>query len=101
MLKRWIVYFGIQKDVDENEEEDKENAEGKLRFSGGHGEVATYDEGDEEDVQLAAKPSPEDVDDEDVGVDQVWNRSKSATHFGGIGEPLADQLDSSLTFRGA
>ena len=36
-----------------------------MRFSGGHVEAATYDAGDDEDKVMAAKPSPEDIDDED------------------------------------
>ncbi len=44
----------MQDDEDENEEADEENREGRLRWSGGHGEAATYDDGDEEDRRLAA-----------------------------------------------
>ena len=53
-------------DVDENAELDEENAEGKLRFSGGHGEAATYDDGDDEDRRIAAAVARADdaLDDE-------------------------------------
>ena len=44
----------LQVDVDENAELDEENAEGKLRFSGGHGEGATCDDGDDEDKRIRA-----------------------------------------------
>ncbi|KAI3425875.1 hypothetical protein D9Q98_007848 [Chlorella vulgaris] len=37
---------------DENAEEDEQYREGKLRFTGGHGEQASYGAGDEEDVQI-------------------------------------------------
>ena len=70
------LWCASQTDVDENEEADKENAEGKLRFSGGRGEAATYDDGDEEDRQMAAKPSAEDLEDDDDGdTDQVCHFS--------------------------
>ena len=49
-------------DVDENAELDEENAEGKLRFSGGHGEAATYDDGDEEDKRIRAAAAKDDDD---------------------------------------
>lgn len=39
-------------DEDENDEENEEFVEGKLRFSGGHGERATYDAGDEDDARI-------------------------------------------------
>ena len=39
-------------DEDENMEINEENEEGKLRFAGGRGELATYGEGDEEDKQI-------------------------------------------------
>lgn len=42
-----------KEDEDENDEENEENVEGKLRFSGGHGEQATYGAGDEEDAAIA------------------------------------------------
>ncbi|KAF8073189.1 rpa1 [Scenedesmus sp. PABB004] len=38
----------------EDEEADEELREGKLRFRGGRGEAATYDDGDEEDADLNA-----------------------------------------------
>eukprot|EP00882_Tetradesmus_deserticola_P010548 GHRQ01011142.1.p1 GENE.GHRQ01011142.1~~GHRQ01011142.1.p1 ORF type:complete len:512 (+),score=314.67 GHRQ01011142.1:154-1536(+) len=41
-------------DAAEDEEADEELREGKLRFRGGRGEAATYDEGDEDDVELEA-----------------------------------------------
>ena len=49
--------------MDENAELDEENAEGKLRFSGGHGEAATYDDGDEEDkrIRAAANKNADDI----------------------------------------
>ena len=39
-------------DVDENDEENEEYVEGKLRFAGGRGEQATYEKGDEEDFEI-------------------------------------------------
>ncbi len=58
--------FALQVDVDENAELDEENAEGKLRFSGGHGEAATYDDGDDEDrrIRAAAAKADDALDDE-------------------------------------
>eukprot|EP00879_Flechtneria_rotunda_P019031 GHRR01019981.1.p1 GENE.GHRR01019981.1~~GHRR01019981.1.p1 ORF type:complete len:960 (+),score=400.61 GHRR01019981.1:550-3429(+) len=38
----------------EDEEADEDLREGKLRFRGGRGEAATYEEGDEEDAEVAA-----------------------------------------------
>jgi DNA-directed RNA polymerase I subunit RPA1 len=43
---------GKKDDDDENKEMDEDNEEGKLRFAGGRGEMATYGEGDEEDRQI-------------------------------------------------
>ena len=64
-------------DDDENREENEENEEGKMRFTGGHGEQATYDAGDEEDLAIAKNVQEEanrrgmdvvvDDDDEDGG----------------------------------
>ena len=45
---------GKKDDDDENREEDEDNEEGKLRFAGGRGEMATYGEGDDEDRQIEA-----------------------------------------------
>ena len=43
---------GRKDDDDENKEVDEDNEEGKLRFAGGRGEIATYGEGDDEDMQI-------------------------------------------------
>jgi DNA-directed RNA polymerase I subunit RPA1 len=43
---------GRKDDEDENKEIDEDNEEGKLRFTGGRGEQATYGEGDDEDKQI-------------------------------------------------
>jgi DNA-directed RNA polymerase I subunit RPA1 len=45
---------GKKDDDDENREEDEDNEEGKLRFTGGRGEMATYGEGDDEDRRIEA-----------------------------------------------
>ena len=45
---------GKKDDDDENREEDEDNEEGKLRFAGGRGEMATYAEGDDEDRRIEA-----------------------------------------------
>ena len=61
-----LAVVAPQEDVDENAELDEENAEGKLRFSGGHGEAATYDDGDDEDkrIRAAAAKADDAMDDE-------------------------------------
>lgn len=48
-------------DDDENKEENEENEEGKMRFTGGHEEQATYDAGDEEDLEIAKAAQREAV----------------------------------------
>jgi hypothetical protein len=57
--------FGAQDDADENEEDNEDYREGKLRFAGGRGEAATYDDGDEDDAQLAAALRRETMQEDD------------------------------------
>ena len=65
----------MQVDVDENAELDEENAEGKLRFSGGHGEAVTYDDGDDEDKRIRAAAAKAD----DALADEVRSRLDATT----------------------
>ena len=64
---------GRKDDEDENKEIDEDNEEGKLRFAGGRGELATYGEVDDEDLQIeknarqaAAKLIGDTVDEENA-----------------------------------
>lgn len=67
---------GRKDDEDENKELDEDNEEGKLRFAGGRGELATYGEVDDEDLQIeenarvAAGKLVEATLDEDNDVDE-------------------------------
>ena len=75
---------GKKDDDDENAEEDADNEEGKLRFAGGRGEMATYGEGDEEDRRIEAETRVMaaeligDVFDDAIGARNRLNNAKSA-----------------------
>lgn len=55
--------------MNEDEEENEDYREGKLRFAGGRGEAATYDEGDQEDRYLAARLQAQSMAAEDPDLD--------------------------------
>lgn len=59
----------LQDDVNEDEEENEDYREGKLRFAGGRGEAATYDEGDQEDRHLAARLQAQSLAAQDQDLD--------------------------------
>lgn len=91
---------GRKDDDDENKEVDEDNEEGKLRFAGGRGEIATYGEGDDEDVQIeknAREAAAQLAGDNNIDDDENLHIEDIMEELGDDGDPDEIINKSALT----